>query len=217
MITPYFVQGNLNGFGASTSFSLAYSSNNTLGNLLIAGLFGTTSPGVTDTAGNTWNQIGTTLNPGGIRTTSLFYAWNCKAGANTVQVTSGSTDFLDLHLLEYSGVMNTADPFDTTNNNNGNSAILSSGSIVTSLNNDLVIDLLNATNNGILSTTDGTTIRLTDGSGSWVTSDRVIGPLNTTVAASATCNTGAWTAIIASFKAQTTPNSPSDVFFVGTT
>jgi hypothetical protein len=222
MTVPVYIQSNVANNGGTPGMSqmCAYTSNNTAGNLLIGAMFGGTSVGISDTAGNTtWKQIGTTYNIGGVRTASLFYAYNCKAGANTVTFTSGSNDFLNVAVHEYSSVINTSDPLDVTTRNNGNSTTIGAGGIMTSQNNDLIFEALVAANQGI-AVTDSTNVRTDQGFESWVTSDRVIGPLNTAFGATATCTTGVWLVIVAAFLAVQPPAntvSLTDVILTGIT
>lgn len=99
------IQQNSN-FNASTiSLSLAYPSNNTAGNLLIACIWvrtTPTAPTVTDTQGNTWNKaVGWT---GGVLT-SIWYTY-AKAGANTVTYNDpGVNNHVHLVIEEVFGVV----------------------------------------------------------------------------------------------------------------
>lgn len=82
---------------------LAFGSNNTLGNLLVA-MVGYASAkdfvSITDSQGNTWVQAGADN-----ANANIFYAANCKAGANTVTVNKGGTTARAfLAIAEYSGV-----------------------------------------------------------------------------------------------------------------
>ena len=96
----------------NTSISLAFGSNNTAGNCLLAcitwsSFSGAVLTGVTDTRGNTWVQVGERqVDLHNINTfCALFAAFNCAAGSNTVTAnysTSGS-DYLQLAIREYSG------------------------------------------------------------------------------------------------------------------
>jgi hypothetical protein len=92
-----------NSANASSPSSLAYSSNNTAGNLLIFTGFNPGSGGTygvpTDSQGNTWNVAVHDAGSG------IFYAMNCRGGANTVTAgfwTSGAT--AGYAIYEFSGV-----------------------------------------------------------------------------------------------------------------
>lgn len=105
MANPSFVQGNKT-IAAATTVSVAYPSNNTLGNLLIAvvacGNTGLANIAVTDTAGNVWTKLDTeTLNTQS--TSQFWYVQQCKAGANTVtgHDTTGNSTVTNLLIGEY--------------------------------------------------------------------------------------------------------------------
>ena len=98
-------------FAAATSFTSAFASNNASGNLLVcvayAGAAVTDTLTIADTQGNTWlpeiEQFFTQVNPNDafIR---IWIAPRCKAGPNTVTVTSGSTVTASIVIAEYTGV-----------------------------------------------------------------------------------------------------------------
>jgi hypothetical protein len=97
-----------------TGTALAYGSNNTVGNFLLVCLAddsgGTTTTVPTDSLGNTWLSA---INVAGYG--AIFYAMNCKAGANTVTLAHTATA---IHIYEYSGVKTTA-ALDQTGNGSG--------------------------------------------------------------------------------------------------
>ena len=119
-----FVQaptGYLNN-ATSTTAALAFGSNNTAGNLLVAVIAWSSSlangpASIADTRGNTWSictGIYDTPNGQGI---TIAYAPNCAAGANTVTVTFGATsEYRRLTLAEYSGAATTT-PLDKQQGN----------------------------------------------------------------------------------------------------
>ena len=128
-MAPAFVQkndGTLFGSGNHLSTTLAYSSNNTLGNLLVAVVswFNQSTSGpnavavtVTDSAGNTWQSIPTRFSStNGAEALQFWYALNCKAGANTVTFSfndgsGGGASFAGAFIGEWSGV-NAFDNYD---------------------------------------------------------------------------------------------------------
>lgn len=69
-----------------THETVAFGSNVTAGSLLIVGQYGSAAPGAvpTDTRGNTYTQIGTTLTTGNGQRLAWWYAINAGSGANTV-------------------------------------------------------------------------------------------------------------------------------------
>lgn len=109
-IAPAFVQG-ASAAAASvspTSLPCAFTSANTLGNLLIIALQCNVATAgtivITDSQGNTYTTVHTNGSSG---YTALYYAPNCKAGANTVTVTFTGTTFNGgacVAIQEYSGI-----------------------------------------------------------------------------------------------------------------
>lgn len=103
---------------SGASVGVAFASNNTGGNLLIACVASETDSAtvtsLTDTLGNTWAACHAplTISAGSGKGTLVgtFYAKNCAAGANTVTAAlSGGPAYI--HVMEYSGCDTTA-PFD---------------------------------------------------------------------------------------------------------
>jgi hypothetical protein len=112
---PTFVQGNnIDAGNSGIAGAVAYTSNNTAGNLLVClARFtnrGGTSYLVTDSQGNTWVPIYTNAYSGPIQQLVAAYALNCKGGPNTVTVTNagGGTGFIRIAIGEWSGIPATA-------------------------------------------------------------------------------------------------------------
>jgi hypothetical protein len=103
------------GTTGATSTAVAYNGNNTLGNLLVAFAVcqGGSAPNLTDSAGNTWVQAGTTSSSGA----AMFYVLSAKVGANTVTLHSTSSTRVWLALVEYANSSGT-NGFDNEANNN---------------------------------------------------------------------------------------------------
>lgn len=117
--------------------SLAFNSNNTSGHLLILTATGTSDLLVaTDTQGNDWIRI-TNVTSGGLHI-SMFYAKNCKAGANTVTCTGSYS----MHLAEWDG----ADTYNTLES----FAISTLGSTLAGSNNAITNNLSTLTNNCLI-------------------------------------------------------------------
>lgn len=131
-----FVQKAQNTLNTASPATLAYGSNNTLGNLLVCvgrgNLFaaGTT---VTDSQGNTWVKP-VDNNYATVNNFFMAYALNCKAGANTVTVTQ-TGGLLTYTIAEYSGVLS----FDTSTSLASNTTTPSSGNITTAVANELLL------------------------------------------------------------------------------
>ena len=96
------------GLPGSSTQTIAYPLNNQAGNLLVlVGRIAATSisPGVSDSQGNTW----TILQQDAVSSSIHFlvaYAPNCKAGANTISVTTGAGNFTSFSMIaaEFTGV-----------------------------------------------------------------------------------------------------------------
>jgi hypothetical protein len=86
--------------------SLAFTSNNTAGNLLILAVgAGGAVTGVSDTRGNTWvKAVNYDESSTILLATEIWYAENCAGGANTVSYTGGFSSFEYMGIAEYSGV-----------------------------------------------------------------------------------------------------------------
>src|SRR5208282_3831754 len=108
-MAPAFVQSQGGTTNTASPQNIAFSTNNALGNLLVAGgrtNGGATAPAITDTQGNSWTLIDFD-NWSGANNFWMAYAPNCKAGANTVIVTLGGI-LCSTVIAEYSGVSTTS-------------------------------------------------------------------------------------------------------------
>jgi len=140
----------------NTVSTLAFGSNNTAGNLLIAvgRLVNTgSSTTISDSAGNSnWALLQSFLNLGAADQNLCFwYAPNCKGSANTVQFPTGYA-FYEGIIAEYSGVA-ISSPTDQQNSNSTTSSVatLQPGSITPSQNGELIVTW--SANNNANSTT----------------------------------------------------------------
>jgi hypothetical protein len=137
-----FVQGTNGGVQSGPSAGVAYTSNNTTGNLLVlvcrsTGASSTAGITITDSQGNTWSvPIKTTWT--GTNTLIMAYAPNCKSGANTVTVSHTGTSFLQTKLAEYSGVA-TSSPLDKSGDATNTSTTPTSSSVTTTQNGELIV------------------------------------------------------------------------------
>lgn len=129
-----FIQGN----NAATN-AAAYTSPNTLGNLLVLTCRLTvyvSLTSITDTAGNVWTIVSNQAI--GTAHSVFAYAKNCKAGANTVTVNSVFA-FSELVIAEYSGV-DAINPFDQFAYATGSSTTPASGNTPSTTSaNELVL------------------------------------------------------------------------------
>lgn len=103
-----YVQSNHTNFQAP-NISTAFSSNVTLGNLLVVGVQdnGTGALGISDTAANTWTAVFTQQDGGGTLQVKMWMAVANATSACTVTVTSGST-LIAMAVTEYNNA-NTQD------------------------------------------------------------------------------------------------------------
>jgi len=150
MSNPSFVQG-ATGVLAAAALSVAYGSNNTAHNLLIAVVrcnSDLATVTVTDTQGNYWTQLENQAATGA-SLSQLWYALDCSAGANTVTAwdTASYTSALELLIGEYqSGTVGQILTLDTHASTSGSSGTPASGNAPTYYNNDL---LFGWTNNNV--------------------------------------------------------------------
>lgn len=100
-----FIQAKTGGTASGNSGAVAFTSNNTAGNLLLCNIgFGSseTFSSLTDSLGNTWVQIDTIKSAVSGNKTGLFYVASCKGGANTVTLTTtGTASLCFLGVSEY--------------------------------------------------------------------------------------------------------------------
>ena len=139
---PSFVQARAREITSGTTNSLAFSSANTSGNLIVAYVVWSDAPTVTltDSRGNTYAsaQPATRWN-GSQWSAQVFYAKNVAGGANTVtaQFSSNINSFGILYIHEYSGI-DQNNPLDVSRSAIGSSSAMNSGSATTTNANDLI-------------------------------------------------------------------------------
>lgn len=130
-----------------TTSTLAYTSNNTAGNMLAVYVFGhpalNATTGVSDSAGNVWAKVVGRADVGG-DTAELWYALNCAAGANTVTFTwTGLVSFSTCSIAEFSGVATASALDKNTSNDQTNAATttdaVTTGSVITTTNGQLIL------------------------------------------------------------------------------
>lgn len=131
MADPSVVQHKGTDSGSTTtSITLAFASNNVARNTIVVAFriaaAAPTGVTVSDTQGNTYNQIFLTSD-GANETTGLYYAQNIKAGANTPQVSITSTAvIMTIAIIELGGVA-VSNVLDKSANTTGNSTAPASG------------------------------------------------------------------------------------------
>jgi hypothetical protein len=190
-----FVQGKAALGKNVNSESLPFSSANSAGNLIVVGVdwhdsqsFGS----ISDSAGNSYTEVGSELRVPGRFRLRLYYAKNVAGGANTVTVSlSGPDDVVELYIHEYSGANPTA-PLDVQSGATGTASSASS-TAVTSTANDLVFGYCVT---GLANVGSGFTVRSNLDSN--LTEDKITataGPVSATATASS-----AWALQMAAFK-----------------
>jgi Domain of unknown function (DUF1929)/Glyoxal oxidase N-terminus/PKD domain/Putative Ig domain len=134
------------GIAALSSASLAFPSNNTVGNWIGVGIrVGQPNETITvkDSKGNTYHNATQINQTGDGDTLAIFYAENIAAGANTVTISVSSADTLRFAILEFSGVASSGS-IDGAIANQGSNASPNSGSITTTTNGDLLLGAIMA-------------------------------------------------------------------------
>ena len=136
-----------------TTASLAFASNNTVGSLLICIFRSDIGATVSDSQGNSWHAAIAQSNVSDRDIElGIWYALNCKSGANTVTVTGA---FLVQVIAEYSGVA-TASALGTTNSAIGSGSGSYNSGTVTSTRSALFIGgVENESANSITDTPSG--------------------------------------------------------------
>lgn len=166
---------------------------------------------VTDTKGNVYTlAVGPTAVTGTTRTQSIYYAKNIiAAAANTNTVTlqfSGSVNFPDVRILEYSG-LDTVNPVDVTAIGNSTGSATSSTASVTTTNAN---DLLFAANDVQTSTSGagtGFTSRIITQDGD-IAEDRIVTATGSYSATASLTSSGAWVMQMVAFKAASADTTP---------
>ena len=141
--TPTFVQAQAKEITSGTVNSLAFTSANTAGDLIVVYLVwsNTSSVSMTDTRGNVYASAGarTTWDSSSASSSQIFFAKNIAGGTNTVRATFGTaiTSAADMYIHEYSGI-DKVDPLDVSVAGKGATAAMSSGTATTTNASDLI-------------------------------------------------------------------------------
>jgi phage baseplate assembly protein W len=194
---------------SGTSGSIAYGSSNTGGNLLIVAINsykGNDTLSVTDTQGNTWLQATTATNSTTITNTqAIFYAKNCRGGANTITGHWTATQG-EVHISEWSGV-DTLAPLDKVSTAIGTTFPASTPSVTTSLSGELIFGISSV----LTSCTEGagfTRLSMLNGDSSEYEIQTTAGSVAATWAVGTTGTNGGWMASMATFKPASTIYMP---------
>lgn len=137
---PYFVQAIANKTTSAASASLSFAANTQAGDVILLGFDfdHTLSATVADSQGNVYAEAGSQLTTPGGANGRVYYAKNIKGGTDTVTVNlSGTTDYLELYLAEYSG-LDPNTPIDAQAAATGQGGSVSSGNATTTGSSDIV-------------------------------------------------------------------------------
>ena len=209
---PTFVQGRAKQVTSGTVNSLAFSSANTAGNLIVV-YVSWSNPGtvtLSDTRQNVYSSVAPATAWGtlGAWRSQVFYARNIVGGSNTVTATFGTTltAFGKIDIHEYSGLDRTA-PLDVTTSAVGTITAMNSGSATTANAADLLFgagsssSTVNAVGSGFTSRVNANGSR---------TEDRTVAATGS-YSASASQNGTQWVMHLAAFKAASSDVTPPTV------
>src|SRR4051812_934476 len=203
--TPAHVQSRAKEVTSGTVDSLAFSTANTGGNLIVVYLSWNTTASVTlsDTKGNVYAAAApVTRWNNNTWSSQVFYAKNIAAGTNTVRATFSSsiTAWADLYIHEYSGLDKTA-PLDVSAAAIGTTAAMSSGAATTTSPSDLIFGAGSSTGTVTAAGSGFTSRRSNFGNR---TEDRIAGAAGP-YSATATQSGAGWVMHLVAFKADATP------------
>lgn len=138
---PSFVQGKGGAIATTATPNVAFTSNTTAGNAIIAHIAWTAGSGtitsVTDSQGNTYVLLGI-LSQGQGRSSAIYAAFNVAGGACTVTGhLSASQPSAKVSVAEFSGVSRVSEA--TSQNSAAATTSPTSGSVITANSNDLLI------------------------------------------------------------------------------
>src|ERR1051325_417258 len=204
------VEGSFGGSTPVASNATTSTAQHAAGNLLVAFITRDSATGitVTDTQGNTWHQAGSAVIQGTHRL-EIWYAYNISGvGSNvvTAALTSGTAAYFLISVRNFSG-FGASDPFDGSNGTTGKSTSISSGSVGVIGTEDVILAGMEADGQGITNGT-GYTLDLFNGGigdGRYFADEYHI--VTAAESATATCASGAWGILAASFKSA--PSGPS--------
>jgi hypothetical protein len=191
--------------GMTSSTTLAFSSNNTAGNLIVVCVRASELNqvfSVTDTNGNQYRparQYNVTLD--GV-TLAIFYAENVRGGANTVSIADSRLGTLRVAILEYAGVA-TANALDITAAAEGFGTTLDSGSAQTTVAGTLLVGTVTTASPASFSPGSGYALRASvpeNNNAKLLVEDRVQGTAGSSAATGSLAVADAWGVILVAFK-----------------
>jgi hypothetical protein len=212
-----FVQTNNNVTNGGTSVSVSYTAATTANNLLVAICGSSTNGTITGPSG-----FSSAINQAGTPSQGIFY--KIAAGTETsITCSVAASSRLGIHIYEYSGI-DTTTPYHNSNFATGTSATASSGSVVTTNANTLLVAGLMADNgNGFTTWANTFSARNSFSNGGAASSRQSYGGADRMVTAtgtystSATTSNSAWRGQIAAFNVASVVLSVDIVNASGTT
>jgi hypothetical protein len=169
-------------------------------NIVVVGWNDTTASvqSVTDSVGNSYAlAVGPTQTTG--LTQAIYYAKNVIGGNNTVTVRfKSSATFADVRILEYSG-LDPVSPLDVTAAAVGNSALSSSGSVTTTVANELLF-AANVVATGTTQSTSPFVVRIITSPDGDVAQDAIVSATGSFNASASLSSPGPWVMQLAAFK-----------------
>src|SRR6266540_352453 len=192
--------------------SLAFSSANTAGNLIVAYVLwnNTGSVSLSDSRGNGYAGAvaRTTWGTSSSWSAQVFYAKNVAGGSNTVTATFATavSSFGIIYIHEYAGI-DKVNPLDVSKVAVGTASAMSSGSVTTTNANDLLLGA-GASKVSVTQGSPGYTVR--SGAFGNLTEDRNVTSTGS-YAATATQNSNAWVMQLVAFRADPGETSPPAV------
>jgi glucose/arabinose dehydrogenase len=211
-LTPQFVQVRAKQVTSGKVNSLAFSSANTAGNLIVAYVLwnNTGSVSLSDSRGNGYASAvaRTTWGTSSSWSAQVFYAKNVAGGSNTVTATFATavSSFGIIYIHEYAGI-DKVNPLDVSKVAVGTASAMSSGSVTTTNANDLLLGA-GASKVSVTQGSPGYTVR--SGAFGNLTEDRNVTSTGS-YAATATQNSNAWVMQLVAFRADPGETSPPAV------
>jgi hypothetical protein len=203
-----FVQAPSSASNTVSPVSLAYGANNSLNNLLLAIVSAQAGvPGTpTDTAGNTWVQIGTTQSYNTSDNTKLFMVAQAKAAANTVSCTySGTRGYMGI--VEFSG--GSSSPLDTLGQANSVGSSTVSIGITPASAGELIVLLATEGGGGLTWTAGGTGTLAWSGAGPFTMAQYLLNaPAGVQTPAMTMSQSQLWGGFVVAFKAVSVYSQP---------
>jgi fibronectin type 3 domain-containing protein len=190
-----FVQStNYVNFGSTPTFSQAFPSNNTAGNLIIVSFSWDNSGGqslstIGDSQGNSYTSaVGSGNN-------SIYYAKNIHSGPNTVTVTFSAPTGGLMYLHEYAG-LDTVAPLDQVSSQTGTGTTITSGAKTTTKANELIFGYASVAHR-VSAAGSGFTVRETAAGN--MSEDMVVSSTGSYGATFTQSISGGWTGLMATF------------------